>query len=118
MGSGNTNAQFRIAGIATATVTGGLYAVIGTDQLNTTPQGPQIVVATGGVTLQPMVTQSAQATLQATIRGSFRVTAAGNITPTVTLGTAIGTAAVNAGSYITIKRRSTVSTDAYGGPWT
>jgi len=116
MGTGNTNAQFRIAGIATATVAGGLYSVIGTDQVNTTPQGPQIVVAVGGVTLQPMVIASAQAILQATIRGSFRITTAGEITPTITLGTA-SPAVVNTGSYIVIKRRSAISTDAFGGPW-
>lgn len=112
------NAQFRINGISTATIANGLYSVIGTDQVNTTPQGPQINVATGGVTLQPMVTASAQTTLQATIRGSFRVTLAGDITPTITLGTAIATASVNVGSYIVIKRRSTISTDSFGGPWT
>lgn len=71
----------------------------------------------GSTSLNPVVIAGLASTLVFSARGLITVTTAGTIIPSVALGTAAA-AVVLAGTYMTIKQRSTLSTDTFYGAWT
>jgi hypothetical protein len=71
---------------------------------------------TAATTANPMVTAGTNANIGATILGTFRVTAAGTIIPSVQLNTAAA-AVVSANSFIYLQKISQVSTDTSYGDW-
>jgi hypothetical protein len=61
-----------------------------------------------------MLTAGTGTTAHVSIRGTFEVTSAGTIIPSVTLVTAVGTAVVAAGSYFRCRRVSATSAVSVG----
>lgn len=116
MSATSGNLQFSLKGAGTAGAISGLMYHSGIDQLNTAAQNVSGVLLNGPTSLTPMAIASAQTTFQGIVRGTTRVTTAGTIIPSVALTTAAA-ASVNIGSYFVIKRRSTIDSDLYGGPW-
>jgi len=109
------NAKFELLGAGTAVMNTPLMGWSGVD--SSTPSaaatrtgGFNIGVATG----VNMSTSAVGTGLASTINGSFEVTAAGTIVPSISLVTAIA-ATVNKGSRIRFKRMGAVNT---GGAWT
>jgi hypothetical protein len=72
---------------------------------------------TNTATPNPMVTAAININMGLTIFGYFRVSAAGTIIPSISLGTAIATASVIQGSYMFVQRISTSATFESYGPW-
>jgi hypothetical protein len=117
MSSTAGNLRFDAKGAGTATATGGLMFAFGADAANTSSSGFQGSVISGTTGLSPMSTSVVATTYQGTVRGTTRITAAGTLIPSIALQNAVSTASVNVGSYFTIKQRSAIDTDLYGGPW-
>lgn len=103
MSATSGNAAFDILGAGGATLGTVLYHVTGVDG-NTATAGTQ----TGSTMIQgqtpaSMVTAGTGTTLNASLRGTFEVTVAGTIVPSVTLVTAAA-GSVAAGSYFRVRR--------------
>lgn len=111
------NAAFGVLGAGTATVASSLAQATGQDAAangvgsniggsywNTATSGTSLVTATTGVALGT------------SIRGTFRVSAAGTIIPSITLLTAAA-AVVNIDSYFMCRRISPSATATTYGPW-
>lgn len=118
MSATSGNCSYSILGAGTATISAGsLSYIVGQDNVTTTPAATQGTIFSGTSAAAPIVTASTATDLAARIRGMLRVTAAGTIIPSIGLTTAAA-AGVVAGSYISIKRRSTLNGDTFYGPWT
>jgi len=120
MSSTTGNLQFNVLGAGTATInSNSLNTTVGADVAGaiTVPSALSGAVLTGTTTYASAVTAGTGVTFQGNVSGVFRVTASGTIIPSVALVTAAA-ATVVAGTYFTIKQRSTISTDTYAGAWT
>lgn len=112
------NCSYSILGAGTATIAGGsLSYIVGQDNVTTSPATPQGLMFSGASAPAPIVAATVATELAVRIRGMLRVLSAGTIIPSIGLTTAAA-AFVAAGSYISIKQRSTLSTTTYNGPWT
>lgn len=119
MSSTSGNAQFSVLGAGTATIgSASVISSFGTEGGTTTTSQPVSgTTLTGTATAASLVAAGTATSMGAQVRGLLRVTAAGTIIPSIALVTAAA-AVVTAGSYFAIKRRSTLSGDAYSGAWT
>ncbi len=108
------NGQFQIRGAGTATLARNFYQVVGVD--STTPLNAGAAARSGSVTesgVASMVTAGTGTGMIAHIRGTFNVTGAGTIIPSIALVTA-NAAVVQAGSFFRCKRLSENGTDTFG----
>lgn len=110
------NAAFGILGAGTATISSALSQAVGVDGLAATGAGTGNSYWTGVTSPNPIVTTQVNTALGITIRGTFRVSAAGTVIPSVSLGTAIA-AVVEPNSYFNATRISTSATAVTYGPW-
>jgi len=116
MSSTAGNLRFDLKGAGTSVATGGLMYAFGADTTNnTSSSGFQGSVIQGPTGLSPMSTAGIGTLYQGTVRGTTRITTAGTLIPSIALQG--GGGSVQVGTYFTIKRRSTLDTDLYGGPW-
>lgn len=121
MSSTSGNLQLDIEGAGTATIgSNALLSAYGADVAGaiTSPSAYSGIVRPGILSFQPVVTAGTGIRLYFNASGLFRVTAAGTIIPSIALATAVAGATVTAGSYFVAKRRSTISTENFSGPWT
>tara|TARA_R110000868_G_scaffold115346_4_gene308023 strand:+ start:1692 stop:2483 length:792 start_codon:yes stop_codon:yes gene_type:complete len=116
MSTTSGNAGWSILGSGSATISAMRGFVCGKED---TPTVGALSGAsfTTTATLNPMVTAAISANMGSTIFGYFRVSAAGTIIPSISLGTAIATASVIQGSYMFVQRISTSATLGSYGPW-
>jgi hypothetical protein len=104
MSSTSGNGQFDFKGAGTATIANPLWYSVGVDGATGTA-----ATQTGSTNVSTASPASQQTAGTATVwnfynRGTFEVTAAGTIIPSVALVTAVATAVVKAGSYFRIQR--------------
>ena len=111
------NASFDLLGAGTATLAGQLFQTVGVDSTtalstaaNRTGMGVNGANATpanslAGATGTAMVEQ---------VRGMFKCTVAGTIIPSIALVTAIGTAVVEEGSWLKVRRVADLGTNSRG----
>lgn len=111
-----TNAAFGILGAGSATVSSALSQAVGVDGVVGTAAAASQSFWTGVTSTNPMAVASATSTLGIVIRGVFRVSVAGTIIPSITLGTA-ATARTRVNSYFMCRRISTSDTATTYGPW-
>jgi len=110
------NGAFGILGAGTATIASALSQAVGVDGLPATGAGTGNSYWTGVTATAPMVTTQVQTALGVTIRGTFRVSAAGTIIPSFTLTTAAA-AVMQPNTYFMARRISTSDTATTYGPW-
>lgn len=116
MSSTAGNLRFDLKGAGTSVATGGLMYAFGADTTNnTSASGFQGSVIQGPTGLSPMSTAGIGTLYQGTVRGTTRITTAGTLIPSIALQG--GGGSVQVGTYFTIKQRSAINTDLYGGPW-
>lgn len=112
------NAAFGILGAGTATLaTGVLSQALGADAASAAggvAAGSSYWI--GNTSAASMVTPQTAAALGVSLRGTFRVSAAGTIIPSITLVTAAA-AVVNINTYFMCRRISTSDTATTYGPW-
>lgn len=111
------NGQFQIRGAGTATLARNFYQVVGVD--STTPLNAGAAARSGSVTesgVASMVTAATGTGMIAHVQGTFNVTAAGTIIPSIALVTA-NAAIVQANSYFRCKRLTENGTNTFG-EWT
>lgn len=97
------NAMFSLLGAGTATLTNVLYNIMGIDNVVNaagTQTGSTVVQSNSPASA---VTATTQTQMQANLRGTFEVTAAGTIIPSIALVTA-AVAQLRAGSYFRFRR--------------
>jgi hypothetical protein len=111
------NAAFGVLGAGTATIASSLSQATGQDA---SPNGVGANIGgsywTTATSAASLVTATVGVTLGTSIRGTFRVSAAGTIIPTITLLTA-NAAVVNVDSYFMCRRISPSATATTYGPW-
>jgi len=118
MSATSGNCSFSIRGAGTATISAdSLSYIIGQDNVTTSPATTQGKAFFGDSVAAPLVTATTATDLVARIHGMFRVTAAGTIIPSVGLTNAAA-AVVSIGSFISVKRRSSLIADSFYGQWT
>jgi hypothetical protein len=118
MSSTSGNAAFGILGAGTATVASYLSQAVGLDGNVATAGAASTSYWATATSPQPIVTAAVNTTLGVTIRGTFRVTAAGTIIPSITLAnTSTGTPRTRINSYFSTSRISTSATAVTFGPW-
>lgn len=113
--AGASNLLFDVVGAGTATCTKFLWQIIGADVAGITGQATALTAmsATSGSAVN-IVTGATQAALQVSVRGTFEVTVAGTIIPSVTLGVAAA-ANVIAGTYFEYDRLGPAAQGAFVG---
>lgn len=117
MSATSGNAGFSILGAGTAVIAATSQSYTTAQDNVTTAPAAQNGLIFSGSSGGPIATATTATDLAAQIRGMFRVTTAGTIIPSVALTTAAAPA-VLAGSHFVAKRRSTLSSENFGGPWT
>ena len=120
MSATSGNAQFNVLGAGTAVIgASSLLGSFGTDGGTAGTAALSIAGSTvvGTTTPASLASAGTSTSMGAQARGLLRVTTAGTIIPSIALVTAAA-ATVGAGSYFTIKRRSTIGTDTFAGAWT
>lgn len=115
MGSGGSGA-FGILGAGSATISSALSQAVGFDGVIGTGAAAGQSYWTGVTSNATIVTSSIAASLGITIRGTFRVSAAGTIVPSFTLAVA-SAAIVQPNSYFSTTRISESNTAVTYGPW-
>lgn len=109
------NAAFDLLGAGTATLGSVLYAAVGVDGAVATAAAAIVNMSNTAQSTAAVVTAATETALQVAIRGTFRVTVAGTIIPSVTLANAAA-AVVAIGSYFRCTRVGS-ATATTGGPW-
>jgi hypothetical protein len=105
MSATSGNLAFDILGAGTATLDDVLYSAFGADNsASATAAAQQGAMNILGQTAAAIVTAATGTAVYATLRGTFEITVAGTIIPSVTLLTAVATASVAAGSYFKCNR--------------
>ena len=117
MSTTSGNGAFGILGAGTATIASALSQAVGIDGFLATGAGTGNSYWTGVTATAPMVTAQANASLGVTIRGTFKISAAGTIIPSFTLTTAAA-AVVQPNTYFMCRRISNSATATTYGPWT
>lgn len=104
MSATSGNAGLSLLGAGTAVTAGWKWQVVGNDANDVTVTATRtgkFVIAAG---ITPVVTQGTGTSLGAQLRGTFEVTTAGTLIPSITLETAIATAVVGVGSFVRFRR--------------
>lgn len=104
MNAASGNAAFDIVGAGTAVTADWLWHAVGID--NTTPTNAATQTGSFSITQQSvasMVTAGTGTAMSAELRGTFEVTTAGTLIPSITLVTA-SAATLAAGSYVMLRR--------------
>jgi hypothetical protein len=115
MSATSGNAAFDLLGAGTATLGTVLYQVIGNDANSVVSSATRTgTFSTSAQTGAAMVTAGTGTALGAYLVGTFEVTGAGTIIPSVTILTAVATAAVAAGSYFKCNRVGSTSLTSIG----
>ena len=110
------NGSFGILGAGNATIASALSQAVGVDGTLGAGAAAGQSYWTGNTSNAALVTIAANASLGVSIRGTFRVSAAGTIIPTITLTTAAA-AVVQPNSYFATTRISASDTAVTYGPW-
>lgn len=113
MSATSGNAAFDLLGAGGATIGTVLYHVTGVDGNANTAATQTGSTSTNAQTPASMVTAGTGTALQASIRGTFEITVAGTIVPSITLVTA-SAATVAAGSYFRVRRIGSTSAGTVG----
>jgi hypothetical protein len=117
MSASSGNGAFGLIGVAgTATISSALSQAVGVDGALGTGATAGQSYWTGVTSNAQLVTISAATAMGVSIRGTFRVSVAGTIVPSITLTTA-STAVVQTDSYFSATRVSTSATATTYGPW-
>lgn len=110
------NGAFGILGAGTATISSALSQAIGIDAALGAGAAAGTSYWTGVTSNAALVTIATTGSLGVTIRGTFRVSVAGTIIPSITLTTAAA-AIVQPDSYFMCRRISSSATATTYGPW-
>ena len=113
MSATSGNAAFDILGAGGATIGTVLYHVTGVDGNANTAATQTGATSTSAQTPTSMVTAGTGTVMNASLRGTFEVTAAGTIVPSITLVTA-SAATVAAGTYFRCRRIGSVTVGTVG----
>jgi hypothetical protein len=116
MSATSGNGTFGILGAGTATISSALSQVVGVDSAIAAGAAAGQSYWTGVNSNGTLVTTSTATALGVTIRGTFRVSAAGTIIPSFSLQTAAA-AIVQTDSYFSTTRISASATATTYGPW-
>lgn len=117
MSATSGNGAFGILGAGTATIASALSQAVGVDGAVGTVAAASQSFWAGVTSNNPIIQTSAATTLGIVIRGVFRVSVAGTIIPSITLGTAAAAAVVEPNSYFSTTRISSSATAVTFGPW-
>lgn len=117
MSATSGNISFGVLGAGSATVASYLSQAVGIDGAVGTAAAASQSFWASATSNSPIVTASVTTTLGITIRGTFRVTVAGTIIPSITLATQVATARTRTNSYFSTTRISTSATATTYGPW-
>jgi len=110
------NCSIGILGAGTATISSALSQAVGVDGNVATAGGASQSYWTGVTSPNPILTAVTTTTMGVNIRGTFRVSAAGTIIPSISLNTAVA-AVVQTDSYFSTTRLSASATATTYGPW-
>lgn len=110
------NGSFGLLGAGTATIASALSQAVGTDGNVAIAGGATQSYWTGVTSPNPIVTAVTTTTMGIIIRGTFRVSAAGTIIPSISLNTAVA-ARTRINSYFNTTRISSSATAVTFGPW-
>lgn len=115
MSATSGNAAFSILGSGSAVLADVLYSVVGVDGASATAatQTGSTVVATNGTSPASALTAGTGTAAQMHIKGTFEVTTAGTIVPSITLVTAAAAVLV-AGSYFRCQRVGAAGLTSFG----
>lgn len=117
MSASSGNAQFRLVGAGTATTARVMFQTVGLDTTTATNAlAPSGSFSVSNNTVASMVVAATGASLIASHRGTFDVTVAGTIIPSIALVTGAA-AVVQAGSHFKCWRAATSAATASAGPW-
>lgn len=109
------NAQFGLLGAGTATLGQQVVHLVGVDgNANTAATQTGSTIEASNTSPASAVTAGTGTAMTIRVRGTFKVTAAGTIIPSIGLVTAVGTAIVQAGSYLRVQRLGDTSFSLYG----
>lgn len=110
------NGAFGLLGAGTATISSALSQAVGVDGIIAAGGGASQSYWTGVTSNAAIMTAVTTTSLNVSIRGTFRVSAAGTIIPSFSLTTAVA-AVVEPNSYFNTTRISTSATAVTFGPW-
>lgn len=116
MSATSGNGSFGILGAGNATIASALSQAVGVDAAIGAGAAAGQSYWTGNTSNSAIVTVGANANLGVSIRGTFRVSAAGTIIPSISLTTAAA-AVVQPNSYFATTRISASDTAVTYGPW-
>lgn len=116
MSTTSGNGQFNLLGAGTATIASGLSNVFAIDTTNF-PFSVTGGAFTGTTSSANMATVGTGTTLTAFVNGSFRVSVAGTIVPSIALGAASTMASMTANTHMHVRRISSSDTYTTFGPW-
>lgn len=116
MSATSGNFGLSLVGAGTATISSSLTQVIGTDSLATVVAAQSGYYTTSTTLAAPVVTASTSTAAFVMLKGSFRVSVAGTMIPSIALTTAIA-ATVQPNYSFFVKRRDTSATATSYGPW-
>lgn len=116
MSATSGNAQFQLLGAGSAVLGPVLYHTVGIDGLNNTAAAQTGSWSTASSSPAAAVTAGTATAMLMNIRGSFEVTTAGTIVPSIALLTAAA-AIVSAGSFFRCTRVGPVNANAVIGAW-
>lgn len=116
MSATSGNAAFGVLGAGTATISSYLSQAVGIDGAVGAAAAASTSYWAAATSPNPIVTAAVTTTLGVSIRGTFRVTSAGTIIPSVSLATAAA-ARTRVDSYFSTTRISASATATTYGPW-
>jgi hypothetical protein len=116
MSATSGNGAFGILGAGTATISSALSQAIGVDAAIGAGAAAGLSYWTGVTSNAALVTVATATAMGVNIRGTFRVSVAGTIIPSISLTTAAA-AVVQTDSYFVTNRISTSATGVTFGPW-
>ena len=116
MSATSGNAAFGILGAGTATISSYLSQAVGTDAVSGGAGAASSSYWATATSNNPIVTAATSTSLAVSARGTFRVTAAGTIIPSISLAVAAA-AIVQTDSYFNVSRVSTSATGSTYGQW-
>lgn len=114
MSATSGNLAFQVLGAGTAVTATFLYLASGVDGGAGTAAGGGFCGNVANTSANPIVPAGTSTSLNFMVRGSFKVTTAGTIIPSLTLANAVGTAVVAAGSYFFCNRVGDVNVVSCG----
>jgi hypothetical protein len=116
MSATSGNLLFNFQGAGSAVITTALSQAVGLDSASGGAGAAGTSYWTGVASPTPIVTAAVASSLGVAIRGTFRVSTAGTLIPSISLGTAAA-AIVQTNSFFSTTRLSTSETAVSYGPW-